>query len=99
MNATQLTPEEFELHLKDLRDRLTAYLERGEGQLQGLHREAEAVLVLADQFPQIYQRYPEVEGMVADMLARERQQEVFGTGAPEQKPGCALGWMLRRRAK
>jgi hypothetical protein len=99
MAGTSLTPAEFELHLKDLRDRLRAYLERGEGNLKQLHKEAEAVLSLASEFPDVYERYQDVEGMVADMLARERQQAVFGTGAPPKAPGCALGWLFRRKEK
>ena len=97
MAAPSLTPQEFELHLKDLRDRLAAYFERGEGSAKGLHKEAEAVLTLADQFPAVYARYPEVEGMVAELLAREQQLKVFGTGQPSQAPGCALGWLLGRK--
>jgi hypothetical protein len=99
MVASPLTPAEYELHLKDLREKLSAYLERGEGSLKSLHKEAEAVLALADDFPKIYGRYPEVEGMVAELLAREKQQEVFGMSAPTQAPGCVLGWLVGRKKK
>lgn len=99
MAASSLTPQEYELHLKDLRDKLVAYLERGEGRLAGLHKEAEAVLTLADEFREVYERYPEVEGMVADMLARERQQRVVGTGEPAKSTGCMLGWLFGRKAQ
>lgn len=99
MAASSLTPQEYELHLKDLRDKLVAYLERGEGSLAGLHKEAEAVLTLADEFREVYERYPEVEGMVADMLARERQQQIVGTGAPAKSAGCLLGWLFGRKAR
>jgi hypothetical protein len=97
--GSPLTPAEYELHLKDLREKLSAYFERGEGSLKSLHKEAEAVLALADDFSEIYGRYPEVEGMVAELLAREKQQEVFGMSTPAQAPGCALGWLAGRKKK
>ncbi|KPK65646.1 MAG: hypothetical protein AMK73_02320 [Planctomycetes bacterium SM23_32] len=97
MAADSLTPGDYELHLKDLREKLTAFIERGEGNPKALHREAEAVLALADQFAEIYGQYPEIEGMVADLLARERQLQVFGTGREQEAPGCMLGWLLRSR--
>lgn len=99
MAGTSLTPEEFELHLKDLRQELRAYLDRGEGNLKQLHKEAEAVFAVAEGFPEVRERYPDVEGMVADMLARERQEAIFGTGQPAGAPGCALGWLFRRKGK
>jgi len=97
MAPSSLTPQEFELHLRDLRDRLHAYLEGGEGSRREVQKLAEEVLSLRDQFPQVYERYPEVEGMVADMLARQRQEDIFGTGRPREAPGCMLGWLLRRK--
>jgi hypothetical protein len=99
VTLSSLTPQEFELHLKDLRQRLRAYLERGEGSLRGLRKEAEDVLALAPQFPQVYERYPDVEGMVAEMLARQRQEDIFGTGKPRQAPGCMLAWLLHRKQR
>jgi hypothetical protein len=97
MAGSSLTPQEFELHLKDLRDKLRAYLERGEGSPARLRKEAEAVLALAQEFAEVYERYPDVEGMVADLLAREKQSQVFGTGQAREAPGCALAWLFRRR--
>jgi hypothetical protein len=97
MADSSLTPQEFELHLRDLRDKLKAYLERGEGSLGQLRKEAEAVLALTHEFPVVWARYPEVEGMVADLLAREKQRQVFGTGQAREAPGCALAWLFRRR--
>jgi hypothetical protein len=92
-----LTPEEFELHLTDLRDRLRAHLERGEGSYSDLRAEAEKVLSLAGEHPEEYARHPEVEGLVADLLARGRQKEFMAWGAPEEAPGCLLGWLFGGR--
>jgi hypothetical protein len=98
MSGSPLTPEDYELHLKDLRRKLTDFVERGEGDVRALHKEAEAVLALADEFADVYERYPEVEGMVADLLARERQMDVFGAGGQEEEaPGCLLGWLIKGR--
>ncbi len=97
MGGQGLTPQEFELHLKDLREKLRAHLERGEGSGSQIRRDAEQVLALAHEFPEVYARYPDVEGMVADLLAREQQKQIFGTGQPREAPGCALAWLFRRR--
>ena len=97
MAGPSLTPQEFELHLEDLRARLTAYLERGEGKLDRLLGEAEQVLSLRDEFPEVWARHQDVEGLVADALARRRQQHVLGTPDRREAPGCLLGWLLGRR--
>jgi hypothetical protein len=97
MAQSALSPEEYELHLKDLKQRLTDFVERGQGDPEQLRREAEQALSLADTFPDVYERYPEIEGMVGDLLARERQAEVFGTGQEREPRGCLLGWLFRRR--
>ena len=99
MPPTSLTPQEFELHLKDLRARLTACLERGEGKPAELLGEAEQVLALRDDFPEVWERYADVEGLVAGMLARRRQQRVLGTPDRREAPGCLLGWLARRRER
>lgn len=96
MDGTSLTPQEFELHLNDLREKLVAFLERGEGKLGQLRKEAEQVLTLRDQFPEVYDRHSDVEGLVADMLARERQLQVTGDNVAPEPPGCLLSWLLRR---
>jgi hypothetical protein len=97
MGESPLTPEEFELHLKDLRERLSDHLEGGEGDSGRLLKESEEMLALSRDFPDIMARYPDVEGMVADVLARDKQREVFGTGQEGEAPGCALGWLLGRQ--
>ena len=97
MAGPSLTPQEFELHLEDLCARLTAYLERGEGKLERLLGEAEQVLPLRDEFPEVWARHQGVEGLVAEALARRRQQQVLGTPDRREPPGCLLGWLLGRR--
>jgi len=92
-----LTPDEFELHLADLRTRLAAHLERGEGKAGRLLAEAEEVLALREDYPEAWERNADVEGLVADMLARRRQQQVIGSPEPHEAPGCLLGWLVRRR--
>jgi hypothetical protein len=95
--ATPLTPEEFELHLEDLCERIRAYLERGEGKYDRLRSQAEEVLSLSDEFPEVYERHTEVEGLIAAMLAREKQKEFMAWNAPGEAPGCLLGWLFRGR--
>jgi hypothetical protein len=91
-----LTPDEFGLHLADLRARLTAFLERGEGKPAELLSDAEQVLALREDFPEVWERNADVEGLVADVLARQRQRKVLGTPEQREAPGCLLGWLLRR---
>lgn len=94
---TLLTPEEYELHLKQLRERLESHLDRGEGKRRELMDEAEKVLALQEQFPEVYAQYVDVEGLVADLLARKQQAKFISQPVSEQSPGCLLGWILSRR--
>jgi hypothetical protein len=96
---TELTPQEFELHLKDLRDRLRALLDKGEGSSGELRREAEELLLMAGGYPGVYERYPNLPGLVADLLAREKQKEYVAAGPRGEAPGCLLGWLLRRKKR
>ena len=75
MSDSGLTPQEYELHTADLCERLKAYLERGEGDLGKLLKEAEEILSLAEQFPDVGERHPELEGLVAETLARRQQRK------------------------
>jgi hypothetical protein len=52
---------------------------------------------MASQFRKEYERYPDLEGLVAEMLAREQQQKFMATDIPGEAPGCLLGWLMRRR--
>jgi len=97
MTDTQLTPDEYELHLSDLRERLCAFLERGEGNLSRLRRDAENVLALTDEFPDVWARYGDVEGLVAEMLARQEQLKYMAPAPKSEAPGCLLGWLMRLR--
>jgi len=92
-----LTPEDYELALRDLKGKLEAFIERGEGSRKALRREAEDVLSLSEQFPEVYARHPEIEGLVAELLARERQEKYMAFGAQREAPGCLLGWLVRGR--
>ena len=93
---TSLTPQDYDLALRDLQARLDAFLQRGEGSRKVLRREAEDVLALTDQFPEVYARHPEIEGLVAELLAREQQERYMAFNAPREAPGCLLGWLFRR---
>jgi len=56
------------------------------------------VLELADSFREVFERHGEVEGLVADLLAR-RQQEKFlaSQQSGQDSPGCLLGWIMKGR--
>ena len=62
-----------------------------------LRRQAEEVLSLREQFPDVYSRYEDVEGLIADVLARQRQKQFMASDAPKEAPGCLLGWLFRRK--
>jgi hypothetical protein len=94
-----LTPEDYELALRDLQERLEAFLQRGEGSRKALRREAEDVLSLAEQFPDVYARHPQIEGLVAELLARQQQEKYMAFNAPREAPGCMFGWLLRGRKR
>jgi len=95
MGASGLTPEDIELHLNDLRERLTAFLERGEGKVTELRKGAEQVFALRDEFVEVFERHGDVEGLVAEFLAREKQYQFIGGQEKPEKRGCLLGWLFR----
>ncbi len=100
MARTSLTSREYELHLKDMCERLKAYLEGGGEDPKHLLKDAENVLELADSFPEVFERYRRVEGLVAAVLARQKQHELFVTPkGPPDSPGCLLFWLLRGHGK
>ena len=100
MTGVSLTPQEYELHLKDLRERLHSYLKGGGENVDRLLRDAESVLELAETYPHVFERYREVEGLVAEVLARRRQQKFLAQpSAPAEAPGCLLGWLSGRRPR
>ena len=96
MAAPSLTPEDYELALRDLEGKLEAFLQRGEGSRKALRRQAEEMLSLRDQFREVYDRHPGIEGLVAELLAREQQERYMAFNAPREAPGCLLGWLFRR---
>ena len=96
MNPSSLTPQEFEQHVEELRTHLREYLEQDVGKYRQLRAEAEQVLRLAPDFPEVYEKFPDVEGLVAEMLAREKQKDFMASQEPDQEaPGCLLGWLAR----
>ena len=97
MAKTEITPEDYELYLRDLREKLKAYLERGAGSTKELRKQAELVLPLAEQFPDIFAKYADVEGMVAEVLARQQQEKFTAQPTSAEAPGCLLGWLLKRK--
>ena len=98
MKESQLTPQEYELHLKDLRERLTLFLDAGSGDPRQLMKDTEAVLEMADAFPEVFRRYEDVEGMVGELLARHKQSEFLSQqSGPREAPGCLLGWLFGKR--
>jgi hypothetical protein len=90
-----LRPEEYEMDIKALKQRLKDYLEKNEGKEQELMDECEKVVALREEFPEVYARHPELEGLIADMLAR-RQQKKFRAdeSVTNDSPGCLLGWLF-----
>jgi hypothetical protein len=94
---SSLTPDDYDLALRDLEGKLEAFIQRGEGSRRALRREAEDALSLRDEFPQVYARHPGIEGLVAELLAREQQERYMSFNAPREAPGCLLGWLVRRR--
>jgi len=100
MGAAPLTPQEYELHLKDLRQRLIEHLEGAGGENPDrLLKDAERVLELAETFPDVFRRHRDVEGLVADLLARREQQRFLAAQQPSQarQSGCLLGWLPWRK--
>jgi hypothetical protein len=53
------------------------------------------VLALRDEYPEVYARHAEIEGLIADMIAR-RQQKKFRAdqSVTQENPGCLLGWLF-----
>ena len=100
MTRASLTPQEYEQDLKVLREGLRLYLRGGGGEAKQLLRDAESLMELSKAFPEVYQRNSDVEGLVAELLAR-RQQEKFLPPPPSrsQTPGCLLGWLVGRGRK
>jgi len=90
-----ITPQEYELHLKDLTERLRAHLGGGGEDARTLLREAEELLELGEVYPEVLQRHTAVEGLVAGVLAHERQREFTGDlYSDREAPGCLLGWLF-----
>jgi len=98
--ATSLTPEEYELELESLRDSIVAYIERGEGDYKRIRRRAEELLLLRHEFPEVYSRHEDIEGIIAALLARDKQRKFMSWHQEEEEaPGCLIGWLFRRKGE
>ena len=99
MPEPSLTPQEYEQHLVDLRDRIRAYFDTGEGSARDLEAEARKVFALANEFREVFDRHEEIKGLVGGLLARRQQEKAMGAYAapPAEARGCMLGWLLGRR--
>jgi len=99
MAGSGLTPQEYEMHLEDLRERLRAHLEDGEGDRGQLLKEAENVLDLAEEFADEYARHPEIEGLLGELFARREQAKFLpgesSSASETKRRGCLLGWLTR----
>lgn len=98
MDNQTLSPEEYELHLKDLSERLEVFLERGEGDAGRLLKLAEELLGMSEAFPAVYEKYRRIEGLAGDMLAKRTQQQFMkGDSAAGARRGCLIGWLFGER--
>lgn len=97
MAGTGLTPDEYSLHLQDLKARMEAFLDKGEGDLRRLLHDAEELVGMRDEFPEVYERYPDIEGLCCGVLARRQQMRVMGGPQEKEAPGCLFGWLARRK--
>jgi hypothetical protein len=97
MPPQNLTPEEYELHLQDLAQRLREFADTGQGDSSKLMREAEELFELSEDYPEVFHRHEDLQGLVAALLAR-KQQEKYRAGFEEREkrraPGCLLGWLF-----
>jgi len=93
-----ITASEYDLHLKDLCDRLKDCLAGGGGDSGGLLREAEELLGLAEDYPEVMRRHEDVSGLVGELLARREQQKFMNAPGQAREPsGCLLAWLPGRR--
>ncbi|MBS3763927.1 MAG: hypothetical protein KGZ25_11570 [Planctomycetes bacterium] len=98
MAQTQLTPEEYELHLEELTARIKQHLESGSENTDKLIGEAEELLELGSSYREVFERHPDFPRLVGGLLARQKQEN-FMASKPEAEnaPGCLLGWLLGRK--
>jgi hypothetical protein len=97
----EISEQMYDKLLADFKTRLRTYVEAGEGSEKRLMREAEDMLGYRAQFPETWQKHHEVEGLIAEVIARRQQLRAF-TGMSGEKsqdaPGCLIGWLFRRKA-
>jgi hypothetical protein len=97
MDGATLSPQDYESELKDLRQRLKLYLDSGVGEMKQLLKDAQRVLEMGGEYPEVLGRYRDVEGLVADLLARGQQQKFLSGQSSGEAPGCLLGWLSRKQ--
>lgn len=97
MSDSHISPQEYELSLEALIDRIEAYLETGQGDSEQIVREASELLELKEIYPEAMRRHRELEGLLGELLAK-REQERFTArqGKEREAPGCLLGWLFKR---
>jgi hypothetical protein len=99
MDGATLSPQDYESELKDLRQRLKLYLDSGVGDMKQLLKDAQRVLEMGAEYPEVLGRYRDVEGLVADLLARGQQQKFLSGQSSGEAPGCLLGWLFRKQGR
>jgi len=97
MAQNSLSRQEYELDLKRLAEELRLCLDGAGGDAGRLLRDAESLIELSGAFPDVYERHKNVEGLVAELLARRQQEQSFPKqSAGADAPGCMLGWLFRK---
>ena len=95
MKNNSLSPEEYELHLKDLSQRLEAFLHGNGGDAGRLLNLAEELIGMSDSFPEIYEKHRQIEGLIGETFARRKQQQFLSNAASNRtERGCLLGWLF-----
>jgi hypothetical protein len=98
MSDSHISPQEYELSLKALINRIKTYLESGEGDTDQIIREAQELLEMKDVYPEALRRHRELEGLLGELLARREQERFRGSSKDEREaPGCMLGWLFGDR--
>ncbi len=78
------TPEEYERELSALRDWLDECLGASEG-FESVEKTAAHILGQRDRFPEVFERYRDIEPMIGDIMSRRVQSDFFKTFAPPKE--------------
>lgn len=95
MSDSHISPQEYEMSIQALIERIKTYLDTGQGDTEQILREAEELLEMRNIYPEAMHRHRELQGLLGDLLAR-REQERFSSpqGGEREAPGCLLGWLF-----